>query len=324
MARKRADIRRIRSETDIIRVAGQFLDLQRSGDRYVASCPRKDLHKGQDTNPSLTFYPGSPTAFCFGCRWHPDVFSFLEYMLHTDFVGALQWLERQGPLPMIEDRRRSRLHTPLTPLPMMVIEYWHKLALQSVDVMNYFHSRLLNDDTIRQYMLGWNGKAYVIPWWEGVPGESEVYGVKFRRASDEKPKYYGLEGRSQPRLFNKYILEDTPEEVGVFFGEFDALLATQDGLPSVSPTSGQNKWLIGWNKLFLNVEHIYIVPDVCEITAGYVVMSELSGSGLYQYPPGCGADYTEFRQMGYTIDDFREMVLVEQERGHVEVEHFWE
>jgi hypothetical protein len=89
-------------------------------------------------------------------------------------------------------------------------------------------------------MLGSDGQGnYVIPIWEGRPRESLVYGAKFRCPEGVMPKYFGLRGRSQPKLFNKFVLKDAKEAV-IVLGEFDAILGYQLGLATVSPTSGQN------------------------------------------------------------------------------------
>ena len=69
-----------------------------------------------------------------------------------------------------------------------------------------------------------------------------------------------------------------------------------------------------------------MIPDVGELSAGYVVAHGFSGDvRIGTFPDGCGKDYTEFRQNGFDVDDFRVMVL--QPLGissrHI-VESYWE
>ena len=172
-------------------------------------------------------------------------------------------------------------------------------------------------------MLGWDGRNYVIPLWEGIPRDSLVYGAKFRNTLGN-PKYFGLKGRQQTRLFNKHLLEGAREAV-VVIGEFDAILGWQWGYNAVSPTSGQESWLPEWAELFEGIEKIYVVPDEGERAAGYRISSVLGSRAKLCRFPEHTKDLTEFAQAGYTAKDFRSLVLEKNtKRGSYSVNNFWE
>jgi len=312
------DAQTLKARVDLPALISQWVPLHRDGTCYKGFCP---FHDDKNT-PSFAVYPDH--YFCFGCRTHGDVYKFLQLHLGLNFREALVWVQEHiGALALRTGEFVSTPQSdPTTPIAPEAIDYWHRHL--TLAAREYYYSRMLTDETIDQYKLGWDGECFVIPIWEGPPGESEVYGVKFRRLEGE-PRYFGIRGRQQPRLFNKYILDGSTEAF-IFFGEFDALLATQDGLSAVSPTSGQNGWLPIWYDLFVDAICKYVIPDVGELSAGYVVAHGFSGDvRVGTFLDDCGKDYTEFRQNGFDVDDFRAMVLQPLEKQTpCHVEPYWE
>ena len=295
-----------------------WVPLKRTGNCHSGLCPFHD----DKATPSLKVF--SDHAHCFGCNRHWDAISWVMAKLDLNFGDAARWLQdRAGIIPQAPTLSYSCQYTPTTPIPLMVLKYWHSLVTS--DVREYYHNRCLTDDTIDFYMLGYDGRNYVIPIWEGTPQESLVYGVKFRRSDDGVPKYFGLRGRSQPKLFNRFVLKDTKEAV-IVLGEFDAILGYQLGLATVSPTSGQNTWLVAWTRLFDGVETVFILPDRGERAAGYQICSLFGDRGhLCEFPEGTGKDLTEFVQMENTVEDLRKSVLY-KETNNIElgIKPFWE
>lgn len=67
------------------------------------SCP---FH-GSDRTPSFTFYPGSNSAFCFGCpppkqNQTYDSIAFISKFFGISKYKALEWIEKHYRLPFIE------------------------------------------------------------------------------------------------------------------------------------------------------------------------------------------------------------------------------
>lgn len=297
---------RLNTQIDMVSLVSQFVSLEKSGSTYKALCP---FHDDNNTK-SFTVYLDH--AHCFGCNGHWDAVDFIKSYLNLDFRGAVSWIKEHRPdlNVTIQQQRSSRHSLPVHPIPQMVIDYWHEMLGER---RSYYHSRLLTDDTIDFYKLGWTGISYVIPVWENRPGDSNVYNVRFRKATEDTrdiSKYWGIKGRNQPKLFNKWLL-NSHKTAYIFIGEFDTLLAAQDGLCAVSSTAGQNTWLMEWTRHFNTVDRIYVVPDVGEETAAYRIASNFLGRAkVCSYPRALGIkDYTEFRQVGYTVDDFRDLVL---------------
>lgn len=82
------EVHRIKSLVAIEDIIGHYLPLRRTSQNYLTGrCP---FH--QDRNPSFVVYPETQSYYCFGCREHGDVLSFLMRMEHLTFPEALKVL----------------------------------------------------------------------------------------------------------------------------------------------------------------------------------------------------------------------------------------
>jgi hypothetical protein len=147
-----------------------------------------------------------------------------------------------------------------------------------------------------------------------------------------EPKYIGLRGYNPRVLYNTWNVlnyyqswpDNLPKTVYIFFGEFDARLATQDGFPAVSPTNGQNAWLPQWD-IFFDEFQIIIVPDKREELRGYQLASRFPGrASVIKWPDAEFDDYTSYRQLGGTPDSFVCDIVGVAVQPQYEVECYWE
>lgn len=82
------EVERLKSQVAIEDFVARYVPLRRSGQNYlVARCP---FH--QDRNPSFVVYPQTQSFYCFGCREHGDVLSFLMRIERLTFPEALRVL----------------------------------------------------------------------------------------------------------------------------------------------------------------------------------------------------------------------------------------
>jgi hypothetical protein len=102
--------------------------------------------------------------------------------------------------------------------------------------------RGLTRHTIRQYRLGFDGRAIVIPV---TDGRQRVVNIRRRFLSPQAdgPKITGLRGRAA-RL---YPGGERRRTLLLGEGEFDVLLARQHGLPAVTSTAGTS-WSSSWDR----------------------------------------------------------------------------
>lgn len=80
-----AEAQQIKRQFPIETFIAKYLPLRRSGANFVANCP---FH--EDRNPSFVVFPRTQTFYCFGCREHGDVLTFLMRMEHLSFPEALK------------------------------------------------------------------------------------------------------------------------------------------------------------------------------------------------------------------------------------------
>jgi len=82
------EVDRVKSLVAIEDVIARYIPLRRSSQNYlVARCP---FH--EDRNPSFVVYPQTQSFYCFGCREHGDVLSFLMRIERLTFPEALKAL----------------------------------------------------------------------------------------------------------------------------------------------------------------------------------------------------------------------------------------
>jgi DNA primase len=79
---------RIKSEMPIEKVVAEYIQLHPSGRNLVGRCPFHD-----DRTPSFTVYLQSGTYYCYGCRAHGDVISFVRAMENLSFTQAIEVLD---------------------------------------------------------------------------------------------------------------------------------------------------------------------------------------------------------------------------------------
>lgn len=93
---------KVKEHSDIVQIIGEYVDLKRSGTRYLGLCP---FH-GEKT-PSFSVHPGQQFFHCFGCGESGDVFSFLMKYHNLSFPEALKQLAERYRIDLPQ-RARSR------------------------------------------------------------------------------------------------------------------------------------------------------------------------------------------------------------------------
>lgn len=298
------DIENLKRQLPCSSVIAQFVELQPSGQNLIGLCP---FH-ADDATLSLTIYQHTDSWCCFGCGRGGDILNFLTEW-GMSFRGALEWCEsRIGKLPKPKFVPKFKKRKKLPFVHHDVVSYWHHLLKGR---RKYFQSRLLTDETIDKFKLGWTGQRYSIPFWEGEPGLSKVVAVQSRRDGQSGPKYRWELG-TQPNIFNLRDIEHF-QRTFVFFSTLDALLAQQDGIravaiPGQTAGTGQDCWNALSAKAVSQIGYrdLVIVPDRGEERKGYQLAHTLSCS-LFEWPSGDYTDYCEFR-LSNSAELFKKLV----------------
>lgn len=299
-----------------------YLGLEWDRQRQKVKCVR---HKaGQEKTPSAQV--NEQTLYCHVCTQTWDIFQLVMESQHVSFGKSIGWLaEHVADIPKAAVKEAKTGADYLGPANRDLVEHWRS-NLQEGHRLYLRNERLLTDETIDFSGIGWRSEwsAYSLPFWRGTPFQSEVDIVQFR-ATEATPwfnngerRYLGLTGHNRPSIIGRHRIGYNA--VVLFFGTFDALLATQDGLSAVS-INGASTFLrdeeaIGRLSGCLRASHIYLVPDrtTSEYPAAYRLAGLLERRGkqvsVCHFPPdSLGKDYTEYRQNGGTALAFRQEIL---------------
>jgi len=77
----------VRNHSPIQSVAGEYVELRKSGHQLVGLCP---FHA--ERTPSFYVHPAKGAFFCHGCGAHGDVFDFMKRILGCGFSEAVDYL----------------------------------------------------------------------------------------------------------------------------------------------------------------------------------------------------------------------------------------
>jgi DNA primase len=151
------DIERIRSTVSIVDIIGQHVQLKRTGRNWVGLCP---FHA--ERTPSFNVREETARYRCFGCDKSGDVFTFVQEIEHTDFVGAVEYLANRAGIQLTEaspgrSKERARRKA-LVEAMNTAVEWYHQRLLTSPDARParaYLRDRGLAGDIARDFKLGW-------------------------------------------------------------------------------------------------------------------------------------------------------------------------
>lgn len=289
-------------KVDITKVADKLgIDLVTRGNYFQSLCPFHD-----DSTPSFTIYPQTNSFFCFGCKKQGDVVDLVKFKYNLSLTDSIEWLKTNfSNNSHIEVTQVNELPKQVKIVAPKLVLYWHSCLQDDNDKKQWFINRGLTTKTINEQLLGWDGNRYVIPVWEGKPGDSDCLGVRLRKAEGmEGVKYKGLKNHNQPTVYGRYYCKQTAL---AFAGELDSLLAIQDGFSAFSLVNGMlgfSRFPENWANLwFPNTKNLIVVFDRHEeLVASKFAKNWNSQKGnrtakVFQWGYEKGIkDYSEYRQ----------------------------
>lgn len=159
------EIEEIKARLDIADVVGQYVQLQRAGRSYKATCP---FHS--EKTPSFFVSPDRQSWHCFGaCGTGGDVFSFVMRREGIEFGEALSMLAARAGVALPErqrhpeqERERERLYA-----ANEAAARWYRQLLVSSDAgktaREYVQRRGVDEPTAEAFLLGFSP-----PSWEAT------------------------------------------------------------------------------------------------------------------------------------------------------------
>jgi DNA primase len=177
-------IEEIRSNTNIVDIISEFIQLKKRGKNYIGLCP---FHN--EKTPSFTVSSEKQIYHCFGCHAGGNVFKFLMDYQNISFVEAVQETAKKIGINLdFEEEKQPEQQSEqeiLYDINTAAARYFSNNLLQSLEgqyARDYFAGRNIKIQTQRIFGLG-----YALPGWDSF--------VKFARENNidpEKAKNLGL------------------------------------------------------------------------------------------------------------------------------------
>ena len=152
-------VNRILDSAQIVDVVGDFVTLKKQGANHIACCP---FHN--EKTPSFSVSASKGIYKCFGCGKSGTAVGFVMEHENMSYTEALKYLAKKYHIEVVEKEETAeeiaqrQKHESL----MLVSEYAGKFFQESMNTpegqniaYQYFRSRGLEDETIRNYGLGW-------------------------------------------------------------------------------------------------------------------------------------------------------------------------
>ena len=168
-------IDQVYEKADIVEVFSGFTEVHRRNKEYWCCCP---FH--HEKTPSCKLNQERQGYYCFGCKEHGNIITFVKKMINTDFPGAIRWLADKYGIQVVEEQRgkdseeaeRQRKLSEKRRSLLNDIAMWYHTQLGSQEAeiaRNYLASRGLDANAIEQFKLGYspNGWDNAIRWAAG-------------------------------------------------------------------------------------------------------------------------------------------------------------
>lgn len=155
-------VEEVRTRNDIVDVVSGYVRMQKKGANYFGLCP---FHN--EKSPSFSVSPAKQMYYCFGCGAGGNVLTFvMEYENYT-FPEALKFLaDRAGvKLPEVEysqeARQKENRRAQLLEVNREAAKYFYfqLRSPQGKQGYEYFKSRQLSEETMKQFGLGYANKT---------------------------------------------------------------------------------------------------------------------------------------------------------------------
>ncbi|MDD5258691.1 MAG: DNA primase [bacterium] len=152
-------IEEVRSRNDIVAVAGEYINLKKSGRNYNALCP---FHN--EKTPSFMVSPEKQIFHCFGCQLGGNVFTFVMKLENLSFMEAVEKLAKRVGLTVPaaarskeaaeKNKERESLYA-ANELAAKYYEYGLKELSEAKIAQSYLQQRGLSAEVIKKFRIGY-------------------------------------------------------------------------------------------------------------------------------------------------------------------------
>ncbi len=154
-------IEQVRSANEIVSVISAYVKLKRQGANYFGLCP---FHS--ERSPSFSVSPSKQIFYCFGCGVGGSVIAFVMQYENYTFPEAVRFLAQRAGISLPEEEssqermEERNLKSRILEVNKEAAVFYYALLKSPAgsDAMNYLTGRGLDEQTIRQFGLGYAGR----------------------------------------------------------------------------------------------------------------------------------------------------------------------
>jgi len=151
------DVRKVRDESDIIRIITEHTQLKKTGAQWMGLCP---FHG--EKSPSFSVNAEKGVYYCFGCQVSGDVIDFVREIEGLDFAGSVEFLAAKTGIPLRytdqnEGRRRNR-RKEHAEIVQKAVDSYHRRLLEDPaarPARDYLRARGYGGEVARRFQIGW-------------------------------------------------------------------------------------------------------------------------------------------------------------------------
>ncbi|MES2224458.1 MAG: DNA primase, partial [Patescibacteria group bacterium] len=205
----------IKQRLPISEVLSTYITLEPSGTQFKARCP---FHNEKTASFSVSSERG--LFYCFGCGAKGDIFNFVEMFEGLDKKGALKVLADRAGIVLTAQHEKVEATDSVYKALETTAEKYQQYLMQNPDALAYLKNRGLNEETIKQFRIG-----YAPTEWRNIAAAIDAQSQEYYERAGlikktEKGYYDRFRGRimfpmsdSSGRIvaFSGRMFPDTPE-----------------------------------------------------------------------------------------------------------------
>jgi DNA primase len=201
---------------------------------YIIFCP----YHNNSRSPAGEVDKFKGTFFCFSCQKVADLTQFIMHMTSRTYFEAVRFIkskEQEGNFD--QDINRKLVDKPMyVQYDQVLIKRLNQQALESPRAMRYYSGRLITEESVKKFALGFSEKQDMVTIPVHSPDGMEI---GFVGRSIEGKEFKNTPGLPKSKtLFNIHRVK-TADRVYVVESSFDAIRLDQCGFPAVA-TLGAN------------------------------------------------------------------------------------
>ena len=237
-------------------LAGSGIEVESEVDSdYIIFCPFHNNNR----SPAGEIDKLSGVFFCFSCHKIADLIEFVMFTSGRTYFEAIRFIKSKEQEGNIEaDVNRKLVSKPdYVQYDQVLIKRLNQQALESPRAMRYYSGRLITEDSVRKFSLGYSEKQDMVT----IPVHSpDGIEVGFVGRSVEGKDFKNTPGLPKSKILFNLHRTKASSKVYVVESSFDAIRLDQCGFPAVA-TLGANVSNIQTDLLQKYFNNIIVIAD---------------------------------------------------------------